>query len=337
MEKMNKKILITAFEPFRDCRENITEKILKDLKNGRGIYKSLLPLRSFLVFFLMVLSLSISCLNLVVSIPPQKYFVEKIADENSDISVMIGPGVDAHSFSPTPSQLMRLAKADIYFSIGLEFEETLLNKVININNSIRIVPLDSVCKKREMEDPFDSHDHHEHSGHSHGRYDPHVWTSIENVKKMTERITEVLSEHEEEKRNIYRKRKESFFSELDELKETIKNNLSIRKENRFFMIFHPSWGYFAQEFDLVQIPVEIEGKEPTISELRHLMDFAEEKNVRTLFVQPQYGSKAPDIIADHIGAELQEIYALEYDYIDNMRLFSEKLRRSFEEEEANFE
>lgn len=153
---------------------------------------------------------------------------------------------------------------------------------------------------------------------------------------MNNKIFETLSEFEEDKSDIYRKRKDSFNLELDILKKKIEKDLINRKENRIFMIFHPSWGYFAKEFDLKQIPVEIEGKEPTIKELRHLMDFAKEKNINTLFVQPQYGSRAPKIIADHIGAKLEEIYALEYDYINNLKRFSEKLKRSFEmEDESN--
>lgn len=140
-------------------------------------------MKKIFIFFMIFISITTFCLNIAVSIPPQSFFVEKLGVDKSDILVMIRPGIDAHSFSPTPSQLMKLARCHVYFSIGLEFEHTLLKKVKNINKNIKVIKLDKVCEKILMENPFDMHEHDNHTSHSHGKYDPHVWTSIENVKK----------------------------------------------------------------------------------------------------------------------------------------------------------
>jgi len=287
------------------------------------------------IFFLFIILCQIYSFSIstIVSIAPEKFFLERIAGDKVDIEVLIRPGVDAHSFSPTPNQLIKISKADIYFTIGLEFEKSLIGKIEKINKKIEIVSLDKVCKKRMMEDPFEMHDdnnsHHKHDDYG---YDPHVWTSPSNVIKMASLITEVLSQRYPENKEYFYSRDIKFRNELQKTIKEIKEILSIKKENRIFMIFHPSWGYFADEFELNQIPVEIEGKQPTIRELRHILDLAKKKKINTLFVQPQYGSNAPKIIADYIGADLEEIYALEYDYINNLISFAKKIRESFEKD-----
>ena len=93
------------------------------------------------------------------------------------------------------------------------------------------------------------------------------------------------------------------------------------------MVFHPSWGYFADEYGLRQIPIEIDGKEPTAKELAGIIDFAKEKNIRVIFVQSQFSTGAAERVAESIGGKVVQIDPLAEDYISNLKNLADSLKR----------
>ena len=92
-----------------------------------------------------------------------------------------------------------------------------------------------------------------------------------------------------------------------------------QRDSKYILVFHPAWGYFADEFGLVQIPVEIEGKEPTAAELAQVIDFANARGIRTVFVQPQFSTRAAEAVARSIGGNVVPIDPLAEDYVTNMK------------------
>ena len=104
--------------------------------------------------------------------------------------------------------------------------------------------------------------------------------------------------------------------------QQILKDLSIRE----FMVFHPS-GYFADEYGLRQIPIEMDGKEPTAQELAGIIDFAKEKNIRVIFVQSQFSTGAAERVAESIGGKVVQIDPLAEDYISNLKNLADSLKR----------
>lgn len=296
---------------------------------------------------ILVIILNVYGLNIGVSIPPEKFLVEKIAGDKVDnIIVLVQPGMSAHTFEVTPRQLMELSKADIYFSIGLEFEEALLGKIKKLNKNIKIVDLSESIQKISMvnhhhhEDGEHVHMHetkghgHEHEGHHdhhiHGRLDPHVWNSVRNVQKMIKTITYTLCEKSPSEKDYFRNNHDKFLVLSVDLDNKIRQLLNRNLKNRSFMIFHPAWGYFARDYDLEQIPIEIEGKEPGPKDLRKILEISEKEHIKTIFVEPFFQSQSPKVIAEFIKADIDEISPLAEDWDDNMLRFAEKLRKSLE-------
>ncbi|NLW29924.1 MAG: zinc ABC transporter solute-binding protein [Fibrobacter sp.] len=242
-----------------------------------------------------------------VSILPQKYFVEKIIKDLANIEVLVPPGSSPHIYEPKPSQMTLLSKASIYFATGIELEYAWLPKIKKINPKLKIIQTDKNIDKILSENSIPKHPEvphkHDHinNHHSHHGTDPHIWLSPELVKKQSDIITKAFIEYDSTWRDTVLKNNKSFQSELRELQDTIKHLLSECEDGKPFLVFHPSWGYFAREFNLVQVPVEVQGKEPGPKELGKVLKFAKNNNIKTIFVQPGFSKKSAGIIAKELN------------------------------------
>ena len=93
------------------------------------------------------------------------------------------------------------------------------------------------------------------------------------------------------------------------------------------MVYHPSWGYFADAYGLEQVPIEIEGKEPTPRELKGLITQAKELGVKVIFIQPQFSAKSAKVIANAIGAQVVLADPLAQNWAENLLLVAEKFEQ----------
>jgi zinc transport system substrate-binding protein len=248
-------------------------------------------------------------LGVVVSIAPQEYFVERIGGDHVSVSVMVEPGADPHTYEPKPEQMRALSRSVAYFSIGVEFEAAWLDKFAAANPGLRIV--DTIANVERM--PMEVGE----EGHAEGEPDPHVWLSPELVKVQSRTIYEALAElapaHEAE----YKANLDAFIADVDALEADIKQTLSGLKSNKF-MVFHPAWGYFARDFGLEQIPVEVGGQEPSAQELAHLIEEAREEDIRVVFAQPELSTQDAETIAGEIDGEVLLVDPLASNWLENM-------------------
>ena len=100
--------------------------------------------------------------------------------------------------------------------------------------------------------------------------------------------------------------------------------------DRTFMVYHPAFGYFARDYNLVMIPVEEEGKEPTAAGLAHLIGQAREQGIKVVFAEPQFNPQSAEVIAGAIGGRVVFIDALARDYVQNMRMLLDELVQAVE-------
>lgn len=301
----------------------------------------------------------------VVSIVPQAEFVERIAGDNVEIVIMVPPGASPHSYEPTPSQLTDMSNAGMYAMVGsgITIEDAMMDKIADLNPDMLIVDCSEGIILKEMEahshdhgdeeeqeheaEHEDEHEHDaeheeepEHADEHEGEHeeeheyeteheesmDPHIWTSPDNAKVMVEHIYEGLVEIDPENEETYLENKNAYLAELDTLDEQIKATLS-GKEGSSFMVYHPAWGYFANHYGLVQVPVEIEGKEPSVKDLQNVIDEANDKGIKVIFVQSGFSTVSAEAIASEIDGEVVEVDPLAKDYIDNLAKVAEAFEK----------
>ena len=265
--------------------------------------------------------------NIFVSILPQKYFAERVAGELVNVSVMVGKGQSPATYEPTPKQMVLLNKSQLYFQIGVPFESIWIDAISKLNSELKIIECCKELSTRHREGQ--SHEHHveEENVKEKNEMDPHFWTSPANAKYIALKMKKALIDSYP----VYEKEFEINYSrliqDLDKLDQDIKSRLA-HLDNRYIIVSHPSWGYYAQAYDLIQLPIEVEGKEVRAKSLVKLIEFAKSKNINRVFVQKQFNKNSAEIIAREIYADVIELDPLAEDYIANLYYVTDAISKS---------
>lgn len=255
-----------------------------------------------------------------VSIAPQAFFVRRIGGNHVRVETLLAPGQSPATFDPTPKQLVRLAKADVYFRIGVPFEQALIGKLASVTQRVSIIDTRKGVALREMDRGHD----HNHDG-SAGAFDPHIWLDPALVKIQSRTICEALCESDPARADTYRRNLATFESELEAVADLIRRRLAPIQGRRFYVI-HPAYGYFADAFGLAQVAVEVSGKAPSAKKLGRLIDRMRRDGVRTIFVQPQFGMGSAQAIAQAIGGQVVPLDPMAGDYLVNLDDIAKKVR-----------
>ena len=267
-------------------------------------------------------------LQTTVSILPQKYFVQKIGKDRVDVSVMVQPGSSPATYDPSAKQMQHLSNADIYFAMDVPFEKRWLHRFKDVAQDTVFVDISHGIEKSSIA----QHAHGDASAHAHHKkhdakesLDPHIWLSPKRVMQMAANIYETMVQHDSENSAYYKKNYETFLQELQELDAKIAQNLANIK-SRKFIVFHPSWGYFADDYDLVQVAIEDRGKEPKQKDLIQLIEFAKKEGIRAVFVSAEFSQKSAQTIAENIGGATITISPLSPKWDENLLQMSQKLQ-----------
>jgi zinc transport system substrate-binding protein len=256
-------------------------------------------------------------LPVYVSILPQRDFVQQIAKDRVAVEVMVLPGASPATYEPRAQQMAGLARAKIYFAVGAPFEAVWLPRIAAANPAMRIIPTDAGISKRALAAHYHGPEKHGDTDDDHGIPDPHVWLSPPLVKIQAQAILDALVAVDPESRDFYEANWRNFVARLDALDQRLGQTFAQRRGMRF-MVFHPAWGYFADAYGLVQMPIELEGKEPKPAALRELVDIARRHGIRVIFVQPQFSRRSAELVAREIGARVVEADPVPADWFANM-------------------
>ncbi len=261
-----------------------------------------------------------------VSILPQQYFVEQIGKDRVQVEVLVKPGRSPEIYSPSPDQIRNLMGADVYFRIGVDFENGIIDR-LKTAPGLKIVDTREGIALRDMTDVH-AHDHS--SGHGHAGKDPHVWLNPANVKIMARKIFQTLCDLDPAGRRDFQQGYESFIRDLDRLDQSLKDSLAGLR-GQYLFVFHPAFGYFTDQYGLKQMAVETMGKSPKGKALSALIKLAREKNARVIFVQPQFDKSSAEKIASAIDGAVIAMDPLAYDYPANMNHMARTIAEAFAE------
>ena len=287
------------------------------------------------LFIVMFSFLNASTQELTVNILPQKYFVEKIVKDKFTINVMVKPGASPHNFEPKPSQMRSLVASKVYFLIGDATEKNWIEKFKqNAKNTLFVdttIGFEKIEMAKHEHEEVAQHDHkkdEKDEEHDHSGLDPHIWLDPVLVKIQAKNIYEAMIKIDSANSDFYKTNYEEFIKELETLDSNIKTILAPHKD-KAFMVFHPSWGYFAKRYDLEQISIEIEGKEPKPNELVELIEESKKHDIKIVFVSPQFSQKSAQAISKNIGANVVAIDPLSDNWYENLQKVANEIANSY--------
>lgn len=278
-------------------------------------------------------------INVMVSILPQVDFVERIGGDKVDISEMIPPGFSPATYNPSPQQLKKLQDADIYFRIGhIPFEKVQMKKLSSINPKMKVVDTSKDIKLLQLaahshaeDDHHEEEEHHDDEetdsikdDHDEEGDDPHIWLSPKLVKIQALHILEALIAFNPENKKYFEKNYKEFIADLDKLDIKLKEAFQPIADQSI-LVFHPAFGYLADAYNFSQLPIEIEGRDPSPIQLKNIIEHAKENNIKVIFVQEQFSTKSAKAVAAEINGTVVQINPLAKDYFNNLEAMAQKI------------
>jgi zinc transport system substrate-binding protein len=264
-----------------------------------------------------------SALSVCVSIPPQAFLVERIGGEHVSVEVLVGPGQSPATYEPTPAQMAGLDGADVFFRIGVPFEDALMDRISASMPDLDVVDLREGIELQAVDGAHGHGDEHAHG--SHGRMDPHTWMDPDLVTTQARTIERKLAALAPDSGDEFEANLDDLVADLQALDGEVAEMLEPVEGRRMF-VFHPAYGYFARAYGLEQVPVEIEGREPGPRELQSFMELARREDFGAIFVQPQFSDSAARAIAAEVGVDVVRLDPLARDYLANLREIAREVR-----------
>ncbi len=257
--------------------------------------------------------------HIAVSILPLKDFVENIGGDYVDVSVAIPKGASPANYEPKPDEIKNIMSSEIYFSIGVPTEKgNILPKVQD--SDIDIIYLDHLVDEkyepRMFEGDDSGHSIDKALGHSHSGRDPHIWVSPKRAMYMVEIIKDKLSEIDKEHKDYYEKNANDYIAKIKEQDDKLKE--SFNDEKFAFIVFHPSLGYFADDYGLEMIAIEEKGKKANANHLKQVIDIGREKNITRVLYQQEFYNQSAKQIASELGGNAVAYTVLWENYVEGL-------------------
>ena len=250
-------------------------------------------------------------LNVVATTPMMGEFVDKVAGDNVNLTVLMPAEADPHTYEPAPQDAGTIADADLVFYTGLKYEPAAVVKLLEnsaCSQTILAEIGENVFPIEFQEGGHDDHDDEEgddeHEGHDHGAYDPHFWFDPGRVVYAVEYIESKLTEFDPDNESDYQSSLATYKSELRGLAGQVSDLLStVPSQNRKLITTHESLGYLEAKFGLqvlsTIIPDVDSANEISPAQLVDVIDVIEDNNVKVIFIE----AEAPSVYAETIVAE----------------------------------
>lgn len=250
-------------------------------------------------------------LKVTASFYPLAHFSEKAGGQNIEVFMITPPGADSHDFEPTPRDIRRIRKSDlfIYNGAGLDpwaekIEPTLRESGVKTLGMASKFTLLSAEKE-------DGHDIDRH-GHGEGAFDPHIWLDPLMAAEQTTLIGEALATADPANASAYKTLSSRYAGELKALHEEFSSDLS-KCATKDLVVAHDAFGYLGRRYGLNVIAVTgvFSGEEPSPRRIAEIIKIVRERSIKYIFFEPLTSPKIASTIANETGAEVLELNPLE--------------------------
>ena len=267
------------------------------------------------VFALLVLTVPAFAeekLGSVVTDFPCYDFARAVAGENADITMLIKPGAEVHSFDPTPADIAAMHEADVFAYIGGESDVWAKDMLSGMEDGPSVLRMfDCVEKVQEDHSQHEDHDHEE--GHVH-EYDEHIWTSPANAVLMVRAMQETLSECDPENADVYAANADAYIAEIEDVDNRIQEIVDNAARNELVFGDRFPFLYLAQQYGLeyrAAFPGCAAETEPSAKVLMELIDYVVSNKIPVVYTIEMSTGVIAETIASETGAEVVTLHSIQ--------------------------
>jgi zinc transport system substrate-binding protein len=257
--------------------------------------------------------------TIVVTVAPQAAFVQELAGKLVNVVTVLPPGANHETFSLPPQDMERISAANLYLALGLPPERAgILPKVAELNRNLRMIDVQNEVAKTYPPRYFAPDDQ-----------DPHIWLSPKRAIAMVQLTARELASLDPANRETYTNNAQRFISRIEAADQEVRAALQ-SMSNRTFIVYHPAFAYFAEEYNLNMVALEEEGKEADPRRMREIIDMAREKGIKIIFYQEDIDGRQSRTFAEELGGRAEKVSPMAMDYVENLqrmaRAFAEGLK-----------
>lgn len=259
-------------------------------------------------------------LSIVTTCFPPYDFARAVKGNTDNVTMLISAGAEAHSYEPTPLDILKIQQCDVFIYIGGEGEvwaDEILNSMDTSGKYIlKLSDYAELLEEADIEGANSAHEHHNHSEHEEEHddcdFDEHIWTSPENAISMTEAVCNTLSDADSKKADLYRKNTEEYTDKLRKLDSDFRDMISGAKSNLIVVGDRFPFRYLADEYNL-QYYSAFSGcsseTEPGVYTMAFLINKVLENKVKNIFCLEFSTRKVAEKLSDATGAEILTLHS----------------------------
>jgi zinc transport system substrate-binding protein len=250
-------------------------------------------------------------IKITTSVFPLKEFAQAVCGDRGEVTLLLPPGAEIHTWRPRPSDIIKMAKADVFIHIGEDLEPWLDDVLKGVGNpDLRILRgSDSVLSVEQLEHKEESVHKHPHEAeadeHTHGTMDPHIWLDFTIDQRIIDSIVELVSQIDPENAVLFKRNGLAYKNKLEECDRRYREELGRCKKRTFVLGGHAAFGYLARRYQLHQISLYgiSPDSRPTPKQLVHVVELAKEHQIDVVYFEVYVSDELAKVIAEEIGAK----------------------------------
>ena len=252
--------------------------------------------------------------TVVVTVAPQATFVREVAGDLVNVVTVLPPGANHETYSPPPQDMEKIGNASLYLALGLPPERgNILPKAAEMNRNLKIIDVQNEVAKKYAPRYFAPDDQ-----------DPHIWLSPKRAVEMVQLTARELSVLDPANRGTYEANAQRYAGQIETADRELVGLLKDMSK-RSFIVYHPAFGYFADDYNLTMVALEEEGKEADPRRIRDIIDMARAKGIKIIFYQEDIDGRQSRTFAEELGGSAEKVSPMATDYVDNIK----RMARSF--------
>lgn len=268
-------------------------------------------------------------LQIVSTVFPGYDFAKEIVGDNAEVSMLLPPGTESHSYEPSPQDIIKIQDADIFIYVGGESEKWVDKVLDSMDENVTVVRMMDFVELYEeeivegMQEDNNREDYKDIEHEDEHEYDEHVWTSLRNAQSIVKGINEAVIRVDEDNKDLYDKNTKSYIEKLDNLDKEFENLFKTTGKSTLVFGDRFPFRYFAEDYDLnyfAAFPGCSSETEPSVSTVAFLIDKVKEKSLNTVFYIEFSNHNIADTIAESTGSKtamLHSCHNISKDDMDN--------------------
>ena len=249
-------------------------------------------------------------IKVIATLFPQYDFAKQIGGDKVDVSLLLTPGTETHTYEPTPQDILNVNRADLYIYTGKYMEPwsdkiansiTSNTQVLDASKNINLINEEQFEKEHDIVDNNEEESDNSH----HHEYDPHIWLNPQNAIGMVKNIEEVLCNIDPQNKEYYQKNAENYINQLKSLDTEIETTIIESPKNKIAFGGTFAYAYFIQRYNLQYTSAYDscgENSEPSVTKVKEVIDYMKENNINVIFYQELSAGKIADTISKETGA-----------------------------------